>query len=162
MRASCIDGGQRGFTMIELIVVMVLLAILGMTVLPNMQSAILSRDDSWRDGMLGALRLAQKTAVSHRRLVCVTVANTSVSLSIAAAHPATSCGQVLTGPTGAAAFATADNTAAVTTVSPSGVLYFQPDGRVTTDGAGTTSADRTISLTGALAITVVGETGHVD
>ncbi len=162
MRASCTDRRQRGFTMTEPIVVMVLLGILGVTVLPNLQVAMLTRDDSWRDGVLSALRLAQKTAVSHRRLVCLTVANTSVTLSIAAAHPATSCSVALSGPSGAAAFASADNSAAVTTVSPSGVLYFQPDGRVTTDGAGTTATNRSISLTGALGITVVGETGHVE
>jgi hypothetical protein len=50
----------------------------------------------------------------------------------------------------------------LTTVSPAGVLFFQPDGRVTSDGAGTTASNRTISLTGASSIVVRGETGHVE
>ena len=153
---------QRGFTMTELIIIMVLVGVLAVSVMPKLQATIALRDDSWRDGLVTAMRYAQKTAVSHRRLVCVSVADTSVTLTIASANPATSCDQNVTGPTGAAAFATADNSAMLTAVSPAGVLYFQPDGRVTSDGAGATASTRIISLTGTSSIAVRGETGHVE
>lgn len=163
MRRTCSDRrAQRGFTLTELIIIMVLVGILAVSVMPRLQATVALRDDSWRDGVVTALRYAQKTAVSHRRLVCATVADTTVTLTIASANPATSCNQSLAGPTGGAAFATADNPAMLTTVTPAGVLFFQPDGRVTTTGAGTTASNRTISLTGASAITVRGETGHVE
>jgi MSHA pilin protein MshC len=48
------------------------------------------------------------------------------------------------------------------TVSPSGVMYMQPDGRVTTDGAGNTSSKFTVSVSGEDNITVQGETGYVE
>lgn len=163
MHVMCTDrAAQRGFTMTELIIIMVLVGILAVTVMPRLQATVALRDDSWRDGLVTALRYAQKTAVSHRRLVCATVTDTAVTLTIAAANPATTCDQALRGPTGALAFATADNPAMLTTVTPAGVLFFQPDGRVTTTGAGTTASNRTISLTGASAVTVRGETGHVE
>lgn len=152
---------QRGFTLTELIVIIVLVGVLGASVLPKLQATVALRDDAWRDALLGAIRYAQKTAVSHRRLVCVSVDNTSVTLSIASSNPASSCNLSLTGPTGNAAFASSDNTAMLTSVSPAGVLFFQPDGRVTSDGAGTTATDRTISLSGTSSIVVRGETGHV-
>ena len=136
---------QGGFTLTELIVIMILVGILAVSVMPKLQGAVSLRDDAWRDGVLSAVRYAQKTAVSHRRLVCMSVADTTVTLSIAQANPASSCDASLTGPTGSATFVTSDNPAMLTSVSPAGVLYFQPDGRVTTDGAGATASNRTIS-----------------
>jgi MSHA pilin protein MshC len=160
------DAAQRvqqgGFTLTELIIIMILVGILGVSVMPKLQATISLRDDSWRDGLVTAMRYAQKTAVSHRRLVCVTVADTTVTLTIAEANPATACNLSLTGPRGTGAFATSDNPSMLTTVSPAGVLFFQPDGRVTSDGAGTMASNRTISLTGASSIVVRGETGHVE
>lgn len=147
--------------MTELIMVMVLVGIIAVTVMPRLQAAVSLRDDAWRDGVISALRYAQKTAVSHRRLVCATVSDTTVTLNIAQANPASSCNLSLAGPTGGTVFVTSDNPAMLTTVSPAGVLFFQPDGRVTSDGAGLTATTRTISVTGASAIVLVGETGHV-
>jgi MSHA pilin protein MshC len=160
MCARCTD--QRGFTLTELIVIMVLVGILAVSVMPRLQAAIALRDDTWRDSVVSALRYAQKTAVSHRRLVCMVIDNTTVTLSIASANPATSCSASLVGPTGASAFATSDNPSMLTSVSPAGVLYFQPDGRVSTDAAGATASNRTITLTGVGAIVITGETGHVE
>ena len=51
---------------------------------------------------------------------------------------------------------------AAASVSPSGSLYFQPSGRVSTDGAGSSAATRTITITGQTPIVLVGETGHVE
>jgi MSHA pilin protein MshC len=46
--------------------------------------------------------------------------------------------------------------------TPAGVLFFQPDGRVTVDGAGATAVDWTITPTAAAVISIFGETGHVE
>lgn len=149
--------------MVELVVVMVLVGVLAAIAVPKMAAALGSRDDAWRDGLLDALRYAQKSAVSHRRLVCVTVGNTQVTLQIATTNPATSCDANLVGPTNSTGvYASASNSAMTTTVAAAGVIYFQPDGRSTTDGAGSSTASRTITPQGLSALTVIGETGHAE
>ena len=153
---------QAGFTMVELIVVLLLLGILSVYAMPKLVAAISIQDGAWRDELTSALRFAQKGAVARRRLTCVSINNTTVTITSATSNPASSCSAAINGPNGSATFATAPNGNAVTTVSPSGVIYFQPDGRVTTDGAGASSATRTISMTGAADVTVLGETGHVN
>ncbi|OYU98897.1 MAG: prepilin-type cleavage/methylation domain-containing protein, partial [Burkholderiales bacterium PBB5] len=96
----------------------------------------------------------------HRRLVCVTVATGAVRLSMASANPAASCGTVLTGIDGDARWAVDPNNLAIT-ASPSGTFYFQPDGRITSDGAGATAVNATITVAGETALALTGETGHV-
>ncbi len=159
---------QAGFTMVELIIVLVLLGIISVYGMPRLVAAVSMQDDAWRDELTSALRFAQKGAVARRRLTCVSITNTTVTITTATSNPADTsdpektCSAAINGPNGSATFATAPNGNAVTTVSPSGVIYFQPDGRVTTDGAGASAATRTIGMTGAADITVFGETGHVE
>lgn len=150
---------QAGFTMVELVIIMMIVGILAVYVLPKMAAAVNMRQDSWHDQLVSALRYAQKSAVAHRRLTCVTITSTTVSLTVAAANPATACTTALLGPDGSATFATSDDSNVATTAM---TLYFQPDGRVTTDGAGTTATNRTISGTGITSITVYAETGYVE
>lgn len=163
MRANCSDPHRpRGFTVIELVAVIVLMALLAVAVLPKMDAMTAMRGAAWRDQVLMALRHAHATATSHRRLVCVSVATGAVTLTIAGSNPATSCGGALPGPDGNADWAR-DPNAPATTVSPAGVLYVQPTGRVTTGGSASSAvADRSISIVGETAISVVGETGHVE
>ena len=158
---------HRGYTMVEMVVVLVLAGILAAIVIPRFGSAMGARDDAWRDALVSGIRFAHKTALSHRRLVCAQVGATNLTLRIATSTTATSCDLDLVVPMGAAGvFATSSNSASGTSVSPagtpSGMLYFHPDGRTTTDGAGTTVATRTISASGISNITVHGETGHVE
>lgn len=148
--------------MVELIVVMVLAGILAAYALPKVSGAIGARDDAWHDSLQGALRFAQKGAVARRRLTCVSISATAVTITSATANPSTTCSASINGPNGSATFASSTNSSSSTSVSPAGVIYFQPDGRVTTDGAGSTAANRTITMAGASSITVHGETGYVE
>lgn len=158
-RASAL--GARGFTLPELVIVLVLLGVLAAVALPRLGAASAMRETAWRDQVVAALRHARATAISHRRLVCATVQSGSVQLAIAAAHGAAACNTALSAPDGTAAWASEAATIA-TTVSPAGTLYFQPSGRVSSDAAGLVASGRTISIGGETAIRVIGETGHVD
>jgi Tfp pilus assembly protein FimT len=143
---------------------MVIAGVLAAVALPHLDGALNLRADTYRDQIVAALRLAGASAVSHRRLVCATVGATTVTLAIAAANPAGSCSAALPGVAGgaaggAAAFSSGGSTSSVT---PAGMLYFQPSGRITSDGAGLNAGTWTIRVSGAGAIGVMGETGHVE
>lgn len=153
--------GSAGFTMPELVIVMVVSGILAAYAVPKMSGILGIRDDNWRDEVVTALRYAQKSAVARRRLVCVDIAATTVTIKAAVANPAVACTVDVTGPDGAVPFATAGNSSAATAVAPPGTIFFQPDGRVTSDGTGATAATRTVSMSAVSSVTVYGETGHV-
>lgn len=116
---------------------------------------------AFNDEVRAVLRYAQKTAVSHRRLVCAALTTTTVKLTIASANGDTTCtGGALNGPTGSGTLTSPSSTSA--TLSPAGTIYFQPSGLITTDGAGTTIDNNPITITGMTGITVQGSTGYVN
>ncbi|MDM4767789.1 type II secretion system protein [Pelomonas sp. SE-A7] len=157
MRAN---SSERGFTMAELVMVIVIMGVLAVVALPRIQASMGFDDEAWRQDVATALRHAHHTAVAARRLVCANVATGSVTLSIAGANPASSCSASIPGYNGNAAFASSSKAPATT----SATLYFQPSGRVTSDGAGSTAADFTITISSqpSTTVSVTGETGHVE
>lgn len=165
-RAAALHGRRRlviarGFTLVELIAVMMLAGVLALVALPRMDGALSLRGAAWRDQVLAAMRHAHQLAQGHRRLVCASVASGAISLSIADSNPATACNQALASPDGHASFAH-DSSAIATALSPSGTLYFQPTGRITSDGAGAIAVSATLSIAGESSINLIGETGHVE
>lgn len=92
---------ERGFTLIELIMVIVLLGILAVVAAPRMFSSTDFYARGFHDETLAMLRYAQKTAIAQRRTVCVAFsapAPASATLSIASAAGASACNTSLTGP----------------------------------------------------------------
>jgi prepilin-type N-terminal cleavage/methylation domain-containing protein len=163
-RSGLRAGGlrQRGFTLAELVAVLVILGVLAVTALPKLTGSLALRNDAFRDQVVSGLRYARQAATSHRRLVCATLGAGSLSLSVASANPASACTTTLAGPDGQASYAS-NSTGIAIGASPTSTLYFQPSGRVSSDGAGGTVTDWTITVSGAEdAISVVGETGHVE
>lgn len=160
MSASCSERAGRGFTLIELIAVLLLVSVLAVVALPRFDGVFAFRDDAWRSNLVAALQHARQTAVAHRRLVCVTIDASGVSLRIAAANPASACATALPGPDGQSTWAAASGTA--TSASPTATIHFQPVGRATRDGAGTQVDTWRIAITGQSTITLYGETGLVD
>lgn len=147
--------------MVELIAVLLMVGVLAVFAFPRLEAALTLRETEWRDKVLMALRQARHVAQGHRRLVCVTVSSANgVALGIATTNPATSCNASLPGPEAQGAWAR-HNGSMTATLSPAGTLYFQPDGRITSDGAGASTVNATVSVGGVSAIVLVGDTGHV-
>ena len=151
---------SRGFTMVELVAVMLLVGVLAVVALPRLDGTLGLRGSAWRDQVLAATLQARSLATGHRRLVCLTVATGAVQMTMASANPASSCNTTLPGPDGDARWAV-DPASLAVTVNPAGTLYLQPDGRVTSDGAGLTAVNVSIAIAGETALQITGETGHV-
>jgi MSHA pilin protein MshC len=148
-----------GFTLVELIMVMVILGLLSIVVLPRLSDTSTFRSAAFRSEVVAALRHAQKSAVSHRRLVCAAVRANGVDLTIAESYGGKNCSSSLIGPDGSAVYArSADDL--ITSVT--GTIYFQPSGTVTSNDAGTSVATYTIDVKGMTSISIVGSTGYVN
>jgi MSHA pilin protein MshC len=147
----------KGFTLIELIMVMVMLGVLAVFAAPR----VFNRNDfearGFHDQTLGVLRFAQKTAIAQRRSVCVAFTTNSVTLTIANAEAIAACASPLNGPTGLA-----------TLTAPANVTYTTTPVAFRFDGLGqpltgvSTAAPRTINVVNATGtISVEAATGYV-
>jgi MSHA pilin protein MshC len=78
-------NAQRGFTMAELVIVMVIVGVLSAVAVPRLfdQGEFAARGG--RDFLASGLRYAQKSAIALRRNVCIDVAGSTVTATIAAA-----------------------------------------------------------------------------
>ena len=155
-------GAGQGFTLVELIAVLILLGILSFVALPRLQQTAGFGQLGFHDRVGAALRFAQKSAVAQRRLVCATSAADRLTLSVATAFGDAACANPMAGPAGASPAALAPSAATTLSAAPAGPMYFQPSGTVTSDGAGANPADFVLSVTGQAPITVRGVTGLVD
>lgn len=78
---------QRGFTLIELIMVIVMLGVLAVFAAPRMFDTGDFKARGFHDETLSLLRYAQKTAIAQRRTVCVALNATGVRLTMDTATP---------------------------------------------------------------------------
>ena len=154
--------GQQGFTLIELVMVIVLVGVLAVVVVPRMDIFNSVNEVGYRDKVRGALEFARKAAVSGRRSVQVTLAGNNLTFSV---------DNVETGGVGAGTYPrdltlpAADRTCGGATnqvCAPTGValagpatLAFNPLGQPSAEGV------YTVTGTAAWTITVEAETGYV-
>ena len=148
---------QQGFTLIELIMVLLLAAALSVFVAPK----LLGSDDfnarGFHDETLALLRYAHKTAIAQRRPVCVTFGTQTASLSIDAdrntATGSNGCEAALTGPRGDTPGAIRARGMVQYAVLPAAVVF---------DGLGQPGAGQTMQVAGATnSIIVEASTGYV-
>ena len=149
---------MRGFTLIELVAVIVIIGILAVVMIPKWSGSSGFDERGFRDRVVTALRYAQKSAIAARRTVCASFTSppASVSFRISAANGAANCaaGAALVGP---------ESTPLVVTGVAS-VSFAALPADVVFDASGRPASGAVISVTGlpaALAITVEAETGYV-
>ncbi len=153
-----------GFTLVELIIVLVLLGVLAVVAAPRIFNTGDFNARGFHDETLALLRYAQKAAIAQRRTVCVSFTANSASLQIASAATNTTCSANLTGPRG-------DTPGTVTAKSP--ITYSPPappPSEIRFDGLGqpldnagaALALVRTIQVMGASnTITIEPRTGYV-
>lgn len=143
-----------GFTMVELVVVIVLIGILSVVAVPRLTGQQAYEELGFFDETRGILRYAQKTAVAKRRLVCVAFTANGVSLTFASAAGAAVCDTPLAGPSG--------ETPCQIVARSAGSSYAPLPGNFTFDPLGRPSTGQVITIAGnPRTITVEAETGYV-
>jgi len=148
---------EQGFTLIELIMVIVILGILSATAMPKFSGKGMFAEHAFFSDTLNAIRYAQKLAVKTGCNVQVSINSNSYTLKRLGSSSSTSCSGstynlVIPHPSsGASTYSGSEpNITLTSTVSP---FYFYP--------LGTASGDVTLTINGVKTIQVIKETGLV-
>lgn len=168
------DDDQRGFTLVELVTVMIVVGIMAVIAAPRFFDANLFKSRGFADQVQATLRYAQKEAIAQHRNVCVAITTSNISLTVANAVPslATSpCNTNLVSPSGqpsncpSATYKICTPSATITlTLLPAAptTFVFNALGKPFDDFGITSSAQKSIAVSGATNfIYIEPETGYV-
>ncbi len=139
---------STGFTLVELVMIIVILGILSVVVMPKFWDNSTFQARGFADQVLATLRYAQKSAIAQHQNVCVSLTTTAIALKIIGTPP---CTTNLNLPGAQSNSLTA----------PSGITL-NPAISLTFDALGRASTTATIAISGVTpSITVEAETGYV-
>ena len=136
---------------------MIMVGVLAVVAIPKMNSAMSFRAVEFRDKTITALRFGQKTATSHRRLVCAAFTSGSVTLTIDHDNSGACDSQALLIPGSSSNAVLSTDSSAVFASTPV-TLFFQPSGQGTDTSGNIVNVNATID---GMAVYVAGATGYV-
>jgi len=148
-------GASRGFTLVELVLVLIIGGVLAAVAMPRMVDRSAFQTHGGAAEIRTALRYAQKLAMAKNREVCVTTSATNLTLMFTDT-PGPACGQFVVRPDG-------DNTNPTYTVTLPANIGLTPVPMFRFDGQGRPNPSATVNLTvgGSAPVTVERETGYV-
>jgi MSHA pilin protein MshC len=157
-------SNNRGFTLTELIVTLIVIGVLAVFVVPKLDGMSAMRQRTEYDKVVSAIAYARKAAVARRRYACVSVAGAAVTLTIDSNPPESTS----TPFGGLCPFSTALDLAArdkdCSASNQTCLKYASMSATPSTfqfDPLGRASATVSISMPGFSPIKVEGETGYV-
>ena len=164
-RARRHGEATRGFTLVELIIVIVLLGVLAAVAAPRIFNNADFYARGFHDETMALLRYAQKTAIAQRRTVCVTftvAAVSTASLRIASSEAVVTCDTNLVGPRGDTPGTVTSRSGVNYTATPPAAVSFDGLGQPLDTGGTPITSARTITVSGSgKVITIEPATGYV-
>lgn len=154
-----------GFTLVELIMVIVIMGVLAVYAMPRMFNSQDFYAKGFHDETMAYLRYAQKTAIAQRRTVCVTFGTNSLTLAVATAEATADCTSAATpfaGPKGESPPTLTAKTPVTYSASPPVALNFNGLGQPTTSAGVVLTDPRSMQVSGvSKTIAVEAATGYV-